>query len=359
MGMHGGNLKEAQERYRLKKEEIIDFSANINPLGFPGSTGKIISSHLDDIAHYPDPDCKDLKEALTRRLNTNADNLLIGNGSMELIFLLALALKPKKALIPSPAFTEYERGVRLSGGRCLFLKTREDNNFEIKVAEITRHLSSVDSVFICNPNNPTGFLFDREKIRFLAQRCEKKGVLLVIDEVFMDFVEKKGELSMASLAPAKRHLLVLHSLTKFFAFAGLRLGYLIGNKKLLKGIACYQPPWSVNALAQLVGCAAVKDTLYFRKSREYVFRERDVLCRELREIRFLKTYPATANFIFCKLKSQKMSSRKLCDYCASRGILIRDCSNFRGLDNRFIRLAVRKREENRKLINILREAIPT
>ena len=162
MGLHGGNFKEAQERYRLKKEEIIDFSANINPLGFPSSVGKIISSQLDDIAHYPDPDCKDFKKALASCLNISADNLLIGNGSMELIFSLTFALKPKRALIPIPAFSEYERAAHLAGGRCLFVKTHEENDFAVNVTEIVKRLDSADLLFVCNPNNPTGFLWDKE-----------------------------------------------------------------------------------------------------------------------------------------------------------------------------------------------------
>ena len=353
MGLHGGNLKEAQERYLLKKEEIIDFSANINPLGFPSSVGKIISSHLDDIARYPDPGCKDLKKALASCLNISADNLLIGNGSMELIFSLTFALKPKRALIPIPAFSEYERAVHLAGGRCLFVKTREENDFAVNVTEIVKRLDSADLLFICNPNNPTGFLWDKEAMRFLADKCEKKGVFLVIDEAFMDFVKEKNASSMAAARPFKLHVLVLRSLTKFFALAGLRIGYLAGNKKLLSRISSYQPPWSVNVLAQMTACEIIKDSVFIKKSRDYVLKESIFLFKKLQKLKFLKPYPASANFIFCRVENKKINSRRLCDYCGAKGILIRDCSNFRGLDDRFIRVAVRKREENLRLLSCL------
>lgn len=353
MGLHGGNLKEAQERYLLKKEEIIDFSANINPLGFPKSVGKIISSYLDDIARYPDPDCRDLKKALAGCLNISADNLLIGNGSMDLIFSLAFALKPKRALIPIPAFSEYERAVHLAGGRCLFVKTHEKNDFAVNVTEIVKRLDSVDLLFICNPNNPTGFLWDKEAMRFLAGKCEKNGVFLVIDEAFMDFVEEKNASSMAAARPYRKHVLVLRSLTKFFALAGLRIGYLAGNKKLLNRISSYQPPWSVNVLAQMTACEIIRDSVFIKKSRDYVLKESSFLFKELQKLEFLKPYPVSANFIFCRLEDKKINARRLCDYCGGKGILIRDCSNFRGLDGRFVRIAVRRREENVLLLSCL------
>lgn len=355
MAVHGGNLREATERYRLKGKKIIDFSANINPLGFTQGAHKIILAKLKDVSDYPDPDCKVLKETLSKYLNIAQDNLLIGNGSMELIFLLALALRPKKALIPIPSFSEYESAVRLAGGRPLFLETHEDDDFKINVTEIVKRLTRVDMVFISNPNNPTGFLFDKEAMWFLVAQCQKKGVFLVIDEVFMDFVKEKNELSLNKVATRKSHILILQSLTKFFALAGLRLGYLVGSKSLLKRISDYQPPWSVNSLAQLAGCAVIKDTFYQKKSRKYIFQEREFLFRELKKIKFISPYPPTANFIFSKLQSNRINSRKLCDYCANKGMLLRDCSNFRGLDNRFIRIAVRNRDENKKLIKALKD----
>lgn len=353
MGLHGGNIREAQEKYRLEKGRIVDFSANINPLGFPGSVSRVISSHLDDIACYPDPGCKDLKKALAGYLNISADNLLIGNGSIDLIFLLTLALKPKRAIIPIPAFSEYERAVCLSGGKCIFVKTREKDNFAVNMNEITKRLGSADLLFICNPNNPTGYLWDKDAMRFLIDKCEEKSVFLVIDEAFMDFVEEGNALSVIAAAASKKHVLVLRSLTKFFALAGLRLGYLAGNRKSVSRISCFQPPWSVNSLAQIVACEVIKDQVFIKRSKDYVLKERNFLFKELQKFKSLKVYPANANFIFCRLEDKKMNSRRLCDYCGGKGILIRDCGNFQGLDDSFIRVAVRKREDDLRLLSCL------
>lgn len=354
MNAHGGNIRPAVEKYKLSPEDIIDFSVNINPLGFPERVNKIILDNIGAISNYPDPENFSLKKGLASYLDIHAKNLLAGNGSVELIFLIALALKPKKTFIPVPVFSEYERAVRLTGGRVCFLRGSEKNNFKVDVKYLLKHLSSGDMVFICNPNNPTGFLFDKDSIQFLAGECEKRGVFLVIDEVFMDFVKEKADLSMLKYARQNRRLLVLQSLTKFFALAGLRLGYLVGNENILKKIASFQPPWSVNIFAQITASGVIKDAKFIEESRNYLFKVRRQLYEALEKIGFIKPYYPNANFIFCKLNSGRLNSGRLCAYCAKRGIIIRDCSNFRGLDDSFIRIAVRKEEENNKLIKILK-----
>lgn len=354
MNPHGGNIREAIQKYKITRKNLFDFSANINPLGFPPGLKKFIADNLDIIPYYPDPDCRIIKDSLSQYLQIPGDNLLIGNGSMELIFLITQALKPKKVLIPIPTFSEYERAVALTKGKCLFLEGTEENDFVIRTEQIIEKLTSVNLVFVCNPNNPTGFLFAKEALSRLARECERRGVFLVIDEAFLDFVAEKDDVSMLQFAARHKYTLVLQSLTKFFAIAGLRLGYLIGQKELLKRISCFQPPWSVNSLAQLAGDRMLKDSSFIKKSRLYVFAQRNELLAELKKLKYLQPYPPSANFIFCKLKTSQINAAQLCDYCGRRGLLLRNCDNFRGLDNSFIRIAVRKKEENRKLVRILK-----
>lgn len=353
--LHGGNIRGAIRKYKLAAKDVIDFSASINPLGFPQSLKKIISDNLNIIPNYPDPDCSVLKDSLSRYLGIAKNNLLTGNGSIELIYLIALALKPKRALILTPTFSEYERAVLLSGGKCLFSKTSEENCFEIKIAPILKNLKDIDLVFVCNPNNPTGFLLKKEPLMALVKECEKKRIVLVVDEVFMDFVEEKDKASLLESALKSKYVLALQSLTKFFAISGLRLGSVVGEKGLIQKISSYQPPWSVNSLAQLAGAGILKDSSFIRKSRQYLFEQRRELFNELKGINYLNPYPPSANFIFSKITDGRLTSKQLCDYCGKKGILIRDCSNFRGLDNSFIRIAVRKKEENAKLIKVLKQ----
>lgn len=354
MSLHGGNIREATQKYKITRKNILDFSANINPLGFPPGLKRFIADNLDIIPYYPDPDCRTIKDSLSQYLQISEDNLLIGNGSIELIFLITQSLKPKKVLIPTPTFSEYERAVAVTSGKCLFLETSEENDFVIKAEQIIKKLTSVDLVFICNPNNPTGFLFTKEAVERLVRECERRGVFLVIDEAFLDFVVEKDDVSMLQFAARHKYTLVLQSLTKFFAIAGLRLGYLIGDKNLIKRISWYQPPWSVNSLAQLAGDRILKNSSFIKKSRLYISEQRNELLAELKKLKYLQLYPPSANFIFCKLKTSQINATQLCDYCGKRGLLIRNCDNFRGLDNSFIRIAVRKKEENRKLVGILK-----
>lgn len=355
MSLHGGNIKEALKKYQLTRGKVIDFSASINPLGFPQNLNKIIFDNLNTIQHYPDPDCTDVKHALSQYLGISKNNLLVGNGSIELIYLITLALRPKRVLIPLPAFSEYEKAAVIAGGKCLFINPAEDNGFEISADKFLESLELADLVFICNPNNPTGFLLNKEAIMSLAKRCEKKGIFLVIDEVFMDFVKEKDRASLLKFASKSKYIMALQSLTKFFAISGLRLGYLAAGAGLIKKISLYQPPWSVNSFAQLAGAGLLKERAFMKRSRQYLFKQRKELFAQLLKIKYIKPYPANANFIFCKILGEEMNSAGLFDYCARQGIIIRDCANFRGLGNSFIRIAVRKKEENAKLIRVLKE----
>ena len=353
MSGHGGNLRQLSEKYGLRKSKLIDFSASINPCS-PDSLKKIILSDFDSIRSYPDPGHKLVKEAVSSATGIGVGNILITNGSIEAIFLLAAALRPKKALIPVPAFSEYERAVSLYGTKCVFLRTKEGDNFKLNLEQAIAKLSKIGLVFICNPNNPTGSLLAQLEVLALARACEKRGIFLVVDEVFMDFVKETEQSSLIKFASKSKNILVLRSLTKIFALAGLRLGFMVGAKELISKIAKYQYPWSVNCLAQSVGEKAVKDSDFIRKSRNYLSGAKDELMAQLEKIDWLKPFPASANFILCKILEARLNSEKICAYCAKQGLLLRDCSNFRGLNNRFFRIAVKSKAENQKLIQALR-----
>ncbi len=354
MVSHGGNIEEAIEKYGLKNKTLIDFSANINPLGVSSAVKKAIYNNIGIIVDYPDTECRNIKKSLSAYLEVPQDNLLVGNGSVELIFLIVLALKLKRVLIPVPAFGEYERAVGLYGGKSNFVDIHNASP-RIRMSKIKKHFNRIDALFICNPNNPSGFLFEQEELRFLIDECDKRRILLIIDEAFMDFVKNNDKLTAVKLACKKNNLLVLRSLTKFFALPGLRIGYLAANENLIEKISYFRQPWSVNSLAQLVGAQVIKDGAFIKKSRSYMFIERKRLFDALSKIEYLVPYPPAANFIFCEISKSKINSHKLCDYCGKKGLLLRDCSDLRGLDGRFIRIAVRRADENNKLIKVLQE----
>lgn len=357
MRYHGGNIREAAERYGIPPEEFLDFSANINPLGLPSRIKKVIASNIDSTVHYPDSECKSLKDKLADSLDLEPSNLLIGNGSIELIYLVPKALSPRRVLIPVPTFCEYEFSARQSKSKIRFISTKGEESFEIKAKELISLLRRMDLVFLCNPNNPTGNLLSKDEIIYLSRAARKYGTILAIDEVFIDFVNDQDAFSVIGEAKDLKNLLVLRSMTKFFALPGLRLGYLVGNKGLIAKLREYQFPWNVNCFAQLIGGEIIKNKGYINQSKALVTRERRRLFENLKKIKGLKPYTPTANFIFCELSKSRLNSKLLRDELGRRGMLIRDCSDFRGLNGRYFRIAVRKKGENDKLIAAFREIL--
>lgn len=347
--IHGGNTIGAG---------LIDFSININPLGTPPKIKKIIIENLDGVERYPQPDSKRLRDALAAFHKIKSDNLLIGNGSIELIYLLPKALGSERVLTPLPTFSEYEFSARAAGATVLFAKAKEEDGFKIKMSRLAGLTPKVDTIFLCNPNNPTGHCFSRDEILSLIDASKRRKATLVIDEAFIDFVRAGDELGFIREAAENKFLLVLRSLTKFFAIPGLRLGYLIGHRDLINRISRFQHPWNVNSLAQLAGEEIIKDAGYIRKSREFVLKEKERLFNDLKQINGLKVYPPSCNFIFCKLEYGRLDgANELQQRLLKRGIVIRNCDNFRGLNNRFFRVAVRKKAENIKLIKALRDIL--
>lgn len=352
--VHGGNLREAIDKYNVSGSKIIDFSSNINPLGIPQDIKSLIKKEFDELVqHYPDPEYKLLTQTLSETLNVGTENLLPGNGSNELIYLLVNMLAPKKVLIPVPAYSEYERASASINSKCEFLNFMTGDGFDFRVDEVLKKCDEgLDAIFICNPNNPTGLLVQKEEIEYLVKKCDTKSVFVAIDEAFIDFVEESEKFTLIKLAVKSKNVAVLRSLTKFFAIPGLRLGYLVSNSKLVEKLSKRQPIWSVNNMVQYLGVKLLKNYDFSKKTREYILKERKRFTKELGCINWLKPYKSSANFILCKIKECRITSNELCRYCiGSSGILVRDCSNFRGLGNSFIRIAVKTRVENEKLVD--------
>ena len=352
---HGGNLKEASLKYKMGRDEFIDFSANINPLGLSPRIKEALLDSIDLALCYPDPYCDELKREISTHLGTDKENILVGNGSCDLIYLIARTFNPRNCLILIPTFSEYEYAVKISGGSCQFFKLSEEKDFLWKKESVLKRLKGEDLVFICNPNNPTGGLVSKEDLLFTVTEGKKREATIVVDEAFIDFVEDSDQFTLVREAVSNGNLLVLRSLTKFFALAGLRVGYVVGAKRMIKELEKKQSPWSVNGLAQIAAREALRDQNFAEKTKSYIQQERNYLKERLEEIKGIEPYPAAANFIFCRLTKDGINSSLLAEKLGCQGILIRDCSTFRGLDNRFIRIAVKKREENVKLIAALKD----
>jgi threonine-phosphate decarboxylase len=340
---HGGDLTLASRLFG--REQLIDFSANMNPLGPPQGVWQALLENLPDIVHYPDPYARELKSTLAKYLQVPSANLALGNGSMELLYLLPRVFPQPQALLPAPGFSEYDYAVELSGLASRYVYLRPPA-YAWDMAELTRAVAQGGLIFLCNPNNPTGTLLSRDDLNEL---------LLVMDEAFIDFVEGYEKLTLVSRAVQDPRLLVLGSLTKFFALPGLRLGYLVGTAERIQQVAGQLPLWNINSLAQAAGTAALQDRPYQAHSREYIWKTRQKLYEALQKIPGLTPLPPSANFIFCRLGPGWPNAPQLVQLVGERGFLVRDCSNYRGLDDRCIRVAVRRQRENEALVAALRD----
>ncbi|MBU1122833.1 MAG: threonine-phosphate decarboxylase CobD [Candidatus Omnitrophota bacterium] len=356
---HGGNIHYYINNTSLPSKKMIDFSANINPLGLPKSVKETIIKNIKMITHYPQPHSDQLKIKLAAFHKINRNNLITGNGSIDLIYLIPRALRIKTGLIITPTFSEYETALQLNNARTIFFNVWKQNNFTIDESTLIPLIKKADLVFLCNPNNPTGTILFRDKILNLLNVCREYNTFLVIDETFMNFAKAESRFSLLAEAPKYKNLIILRSLTKFFAFAGLRLGYAVGNRETIKLLSQYQYPWNINFLAQIAGQKVIEETSYIKKSKDFIQKEKEYLYHQLNRIEGLKMYPPNVNFILGNLKSNaKIKNVKtLSEKMAKKGILIRDCSNFRGLNNTFFRVAVKTRRQNEQLVRLLKSIL--
>lgn len=354
--VHGGDIWRVAEESGCPADELIDFSSNINPYGPLSGVEKAIVASLKGIANYPDPESRELREALGDYLGVSPSNILVGNGSADLIHFLVHRFRPRRVLIPSPTFCEYELAVEAIGGEVVYLDLMP-GDFSLDTETVLERLNEVEMIFLCNPNNPTGNLLPRDRLEPIIERAEGLDVTVVVDEAFMDFLEDREDHSLIKEAARRKDVLVLGSLTKFFALPGLRLGYVVGREDLVAKLALCKEPWSVNHFAQIAGVAALSDERFIARSRKLIARERESLYEDLLRMDHLKPRPSQANFILVELEHPILNSTRLREELERGAIMIRDCCSFRGLGEKFIRVAVRSETENERLVDALKQIL--
>lgn len=397
MHKHGGDI--------YSHPNFIDFSANINLLGAPPQVIQRAKAAMEQITRYPQVGCDRLRQAIAELEQVKAEQIICGNGAAEIFFSLALGQKPKKALLFAPTFQEYEQalksvdceivraylraedGFRISAGRewCMINEgERKLCDFPAKQKSreklfLERIDSSLDMVFFCNPNNPTGVLTDRVFLEKLLKKSQQAEAVLVVDECFLDFVSLESDVflekkaadgsmcgntaiscenpyTMKPFLEAYPNLVIVKAFTKIFGIPGLRLGYaLCGNQAVLEKMRSVTQPWNVSVPAQEAGIAAAQERGFIVRTRQAVAEEKAYLLEQLGKLQtdrknfFIQIYGHAANFIF--FKSIPGLEKELERY----GILIRNCSNFEGLEEGWYRIAVRTGEENEQLIRSLAE----
>lgn len=353
---HGGNISLASQVYGLPEDEIIDFSANINPIGPPPNTYETIIKNLALITRYPDPSNKALKEQLSLHLEVPPENILVGNGASEIIYLITNAIRPNKVMVMAPTFSEYALAAKASGAKVLeyHLPRGQDYSYPPGVASAL-YSNNIDVLFLCNPNNPVGNLIPPQYLEATLQTAAKLGVTVILDESFLDFTGRKSILTMAKEAVAKQGLIVLYSLTKFYALPGLRLGCAVSAQDTIKYLEDHRDPWSVNALAQVAGVQALQDREFIHQTLNWLNTEKSFLFHELSGITGLRPLKPEVNYICVEISDPRFNSHILTHALGKKGLLVRNCANYANMEQAFVRIAVKNRTQNELLIKRLQE----
>ena len=385
MDFHGGNIYKVFREKNLK--EILDYSSNINPYGIPESLKKRITENLEILERYPDPDYVELREKLAHLNKVDMSDIVLGNGATEIIFLFMKVINPKKILIVSPTFGEYERAVKateISGDTVSlscsngdnknienkkieieYFELKESDDFKLNIGNLKNELEKkYDLLIICNPNNPTGKFLKLAQTEEILKECNKYDTKLFIDEAFIEFLEDGMKESIINTEENKKNLFVTRAFTKFFAIPGLRLGYgMYFDKELEQKISEKKEPWSVNNIAEMAGLTVLDDTEYIEKTLKWITEEKIYMYEKLNEISGIKVYETEVNFITGKIDeklfSEGLNVKILSEKILEQGILIRDASNFKFLDERFFRLAIKDRASNDRVIEAMKGIFQT
>ena len=355
---HGGNIYRAQEIYGVSRDDILDYSANINPLGLPQSLKQTIISSINELVNYPDPECTALKTGISDYLGVQQDAVVIGNGASEVIFLLFDVLRPKKLLIVAPTFSEYERAAYNAGVEVEYFELREKEEYGLDVSRMFSKISEdIDAVFICNPNNPTSTLTDRACLLELIKYICERNIYVFIDETFIELTPAGNKNSVVDVLYKFSNLFIIRAFTKVFAIPGLRLGYGLGNKDIVTKMWERKLPWSVNSFACNMGGVLQDEQDYMSRTCAWIATEKEWFYNQLCKIERLKAFEPQTNFVLVKILDEALNAGELRDRMAAMGILIRDASNFEFLNHKFFRVAIKDRESNIKFMEILNQVL--
>lgn len=352
---HGSDLEKIEAVFGIKKEEIVSFSANVNPLGVSPLLRTTLAEKIDAITTYPDREYTSLRTCIADYCGTSFENILVGNGSTELIALFIQIRKPKKALILGPTYSEYERSVSLEGGVSVYYPLKAEDDFQLDVDDFIAHIEKdIDLVVICNPNNPTSTAVKREDMDRILTACRKQDAFVMVDETYIEFADNYDEINSVPLTESHDNVIILRGTSKFFAAPGLRLGYAItGNRELISYINTHKNPWMINSLAVVAGEIMFRDKDYIRKTKELITTERDRMYAAFAAHPDFKPYPASGNFILVRILREDVTADQLFEKAIMEKMMIRNCSSFPFLDDHYIRFCMMDPEDNDRLLDCL------
>ncbi len=352
--LHGGNVWAAAQKWGLPVDQILDFSANINPLGPSSKASAAVAESLERLVHYPEPTGDSCKSALASHLGIASRNLVLGNGGSELIYLLGRMFYKERLLLLSPCFSEYGEG--LKDPEVVQIPLEAEKQFGFPLEKVLNILRTGDIIFIGNPNNPTGNCFCRQDLLQVAQRAQELRATVVVDEAFLDFTGDPS-LSLRNEVEQNPSLLVVGSLTKFFAIPALRLGYAVAAAKHIELMELMLPTWRINTPAIVAGRVSLADRDYIARTVTMVEAERRFVWEKLQSLGYLKAFPSAVNYLLIDAQASGLTAAQWQDILGPQGILIRDCSNFANLSPYYFRIAIKSREQNLRLLDALQKAV--
>lgn len=354
---HGSDLEKIEQIYGIKKEDITSFSANVNPLGISPALRRTLSEKIDAITSYPDRDYVSLRRCIADYVGTDLEHIIVGNGSTELISLFIQIEHPKKAVVIGPSYSEYEREISLGGGTTLYYPLREEDGFFLNTADFISHLKDdIDLLVLCNPNNPTSTCITKKSMRLILDACMQHGIYVMVDETYVEFADNMEQITSVPLTNYYNNLVILRGTSKFFAAPGLRLGYAVtGNHDLIKMINARKNPWTINSLAAIAGEIMFQDESYIQETKTLISSERRRMYERFSARDDFKVYEPSGNFMLVKILRPQLTSQDLFDRTIRRGMMIRDCSTFPFLDDKYIRFCFMEPRMNDRLVDCILE----
>ncbi len=356
---HGGNVNALADRLQCPIDEITDMSSNLNPLGPPPGLAEFIKNNIHRICSLPDVDASKMVRAFSGYYNINSDRVIAGNGTTWFIYTLPPALGLKKMLIAGPTYSDYRDACIMHHVDYTFAMASRKFLFKPDLDVVSEMLSdkkqNIDAFVLCNPNNPTGSFAEQKKIIDLLK--EHRDKIFIVDESYLPFMDNAEKISLVGKTDFP-NLIVLSSMSKIFRIPGLRTGFLCADPAITKKIMKFYQPWSVNALAQAAVIYIFENnkiiTPFIEKTRKFITTEKKKFVNSLKNCSFIKFFDSQTYFVLAELEN-KIKSDKICRFLADKKILIRDCANFQGLSDNFIRLSLKTEKENRQLARCLRK----
>ncbi len=354
---HGSDIEAIEAYYGIPKESIVGFGANVNPLGLSQNIQAAIADNLHIITAYPDRNYVALRAAIADYCSADADHIVVGNGSTELISLLIQHLHPRKALLLGPTYSEYERELALCGGEMVYYDLLPEHEFQIQPEEFLAQLDdSIDLLILCNPNNPTSSAISAEIMERILAHCQERNIFVMVDETYVEFAPDIAAISSMTHVANYDNLMIIRGVSKFFAAPGLRLGYgITSNEAFINVLHTHQNPWTLNSIGAFAGELMMRDTAYISRTRELILSERERIYRELQTIPELHTFEPIANFFLVKIQKPGITSSEIFDFLIKKGLMIRDCSSFTNLKGEYIRFCIMNPSDNTRLLEGLRE----